>query len=186
MEALDHAATVLIQHWDINRFLIRAHAARDGCVPHDRFSADAALDADDKREMLRRLAFRMQAGKGGLAGNYVHRDDLKQEFATYLKERHDFEPILAKSVAEVMLLQFQERNFILSLYGAHLYGFVHRAFLEYFCATAFLDQFEKAQKLSFEALLADVFDAHWSDQSWHEVLRLICGSAGTAFHRARN
>ena len=38
------------------------------------------------------------------------------------------------TIATAMLRQFRERNFILSLFGGGVYGFVHRAFLEYFCA----------------------------------------------------
>ena len=74
-----------------------------------------------------------------------------------------------------MIQQFRERNFILSLYGANLYGFVHRAFLEYFCASAFVWKFEKTKELTIEQLKTDVYGKHWEDQSWHEVLRLICG-----------
>ena len=36
--------------------------------------------------------------------------------------------------AVVMIEQFRHRNFILSRFGPGLYGFVHRAFLEYCCA----------------------------------------------------
>ena len=72
----DHAASVLIQHWDVNKHL-----------------KDASIDADfigedDKKELLRRLAFRMQSGDGGLAGNYIHREQLQDEFESYLKERY--------------------------------------------------------------------------------------------------
>ena len=171
----DHAATVLIQHWDVNKYLTE-HAKRGtGVYLSTHLHPEAAIDFEDKREMLRRLAFRMQGGKGGLAGNYIHRDELQDELAVYLKDQYETNNLLAKSIAEVMLLQFRERNFILSLYGANLYGFVHRAFLEYFCATAFVNQFEKTQKLTFERLKIEVFGGHWHDQSWHEVLRLICG-----------
>lgn len=170
----DHAANVLIQHWDVNKYL--SEHARSGTAAYiSDLRPDAAIDSDDKREMLRRLAFTMQGGKGGLAGNYIHREQLHVEFAQYLKERYDFDAPLAKAIAQLMVLQFRERNFILSLYGANLYGFVHRAFLEFFSATAFLNQFEKTQKLTFEQLTKDVFGAHWQDQSWHEVLRLISG-----------
>lgn len=172
----DHAATVLIQHWDVARY-VNAHARVSDAGAHTwaDLPADSAIDAEDKREMLRRLALRLQGGKSGLFGNYVHRRELQQEFEGYLRERYDLAPLQAKSVAQLMLMQFRERNFILSLYGANLYGFVHRAFLEYFCATAFLAQFERTRALSFDALLNDVFGANWHDQSWHEVLRLICG-----------
>ncbi|MBM3129273.1 MAG: DUF4062 domain-containing protein [Chloroflexi bacterium] len=158
----DHAASVLIQHWDVNKHLKDA-----------RIDADF-IGEDDKKELLRRLAFRMQGGDGGLAGNYIHREQLQAEFEGYLRERYAQTPDRAKAIAEAMIQQFRERNFILSLYGANLYGFVHRAFLEFFCASAFVWKFEKTKELTIEQLKTDVYGKHWEDQSWHEVLRLIC------------
>ena len=159
----DHAASVLIQHWDVNKHL-----------KGERIEADF-IGEDDKKELLRRLAFRMQSGDSGLAGNYIHRDQLQAEFENYLRERYSQTPDRAKVIAQAMIQQFRERNFILSLYGANLYGFVHRAFLEYFCATAFTHKFEKTKELTIEQLKTDVYGKHWEVQSWHEVLRLICG-----------
>lgn len=159
----DHAASVLIQHWDVNKHLKGK-------------SIDAEfIGEDDKKELLRRLAYRMQSGDSGLSGNYIHRDGLQAEFEIYLIERYSQTPDRAKVIATAMIQQFRERNFILSLYGANLYGFVHRAFLEYFCAYAFVYQFEKTRELTIEQLKTEVYDKHWDDQSWHEVLRLICG-----------
>ncbi|HEU4557884.1 MAG TPA: HEAT repeat domain-containing protein, partial [Longimicrobium sp.] len=176
-----HAATVLIEHWDVNKYLSKHTGSGTGIYLNPEPSHYSAIDAEDKREMLRRLAFRMQGGKGGLAGNYIHHDELQGEFAGYLKERYDWTPHVAKTVASLMLLQFRERNFILSLYGAKLYGFVHRAFLEYFCATAFRNQFERKQVLSFNRLKSEVFGEHWRDPSWHEVLRLVSGMLDPEF-----
>lgn len=159
----DHAASVLIQHWDVNKHLKDARIVAD------------FIGEDDKKELLRRLAFRMQGGEGGLAGNYIHHDQLQAEFEDYLKTRYAQSPDRAAIIARAMIEQFRERNFILSLYGANLYGFVHRAFLEYFCASAFVYKFEKTKELTIEQLKTDVYGKHWEDQSWHEVLRLICG-----------
>ena len=159
----EHAASVLVEHWDVGKHL-KDH------------SIDAPfIEEDDKKELLRRLAFKMQAGAGGLAGNYIHRDELQTEFEGYLTERYELTPAAAKPVARAMLEQFRERNFILSLYGANIYGFVHRAFLEYFCATAFTHKFEKTRAITPDELKRDVYGAHWRERSWHEVLRLICG-----------
>jgi hypothetical protein len=159
----DHAASVLIQHWDVNKHL------KDESIEAD------FIGEDDKKELLRRLAYRMQSGDGGLAGNYIHREGLREEFESYLKERYSQKPDRAKIIAEAMIQQFRERNFILSLYGANLYGFVHRAFLEFFCASAFVWKFEKTKELDVEQLKTEVYGKHWEDQNWHEVLRLICG-----------
>ncbi|MGH3975678.1 MAG: DUF4062 domain-containing protein, partial [Pseudonocardiaceae bacterium] len=64
----DHAARVLVQHWDVNRQL------RDKRVAAD------YIGEDDKREMLRRLAWSMQTAGTETAGNFVHRDELQQSF----------------------------------------------------------------------------------------------------------
>jgi energy-coupling factor transporter ATP-binding protein EcfA2 len=164
----DHAASVLIQHWDVNKHL------------RDRNLDAAFIGEDDKKELLRRLAYKMQGGEGGLAGNYVHREQLQEEFEGYLRDRYAQPPDRAKLIAEAMIQQFRERNFILSLYGAGLYGFVHRAFLEFFCATAFTHKFEKTRELSLEDL-KDLYTAHWENRPWHEVLRLICGMLDPAY-----
>jgi HEAT repeat protein len=165
----DHAATVLVEHWDVNRHL------RDRSIHAD------FLGEEDKKELLRRIAYRMQAGVGGLAGNYLTGDALREELERYLSSRYQRDPAEAKAIANAMIAQFRERSFILSRYGAEVYGFVHRAFLEYFCAEAYVWQFEKNQKLTLEQLKQEVFARHWEDASWREVLRLIAGMVAERF-----
>jgi hypothetical protein len=165
----DHAAGVLIYHWDVERHL------------RDRSINAPFIGEEEKKELLRRLAFKMQSGEGGLAGNYIHRDDLQREFESYLRERFAQSPADAITIARAMIEQFRSRNFILSLYGANLYGFVHRAFLEFFCANAFVQKFEKTKELTLEELKQDVYGAHVEEQTWHEVLRLICGMIDEQF-----
>jgi HEAT repeat protein len=165
----DHAAGVLVEHWDVNKHL-----------------ADARIHADfigeeDKKELLRQVARRMQDGRGGLAGNYLPAEELQGEFEDYLATRYGRDPADAKVIARAMIRQFRERNFVLSTYGAGLYGFVHRAFLEYFCAAAVVRSFEKSRELTLEQLKADVFGRHWEDEAWREVLRLICGMLDERF-----
>jgi predicted NACHT family NTPase len=78
-------------------------------------------------------------------------------------------------VARLIIKQLHTRNFILCDLGGDSYGFVHRTFLEYFCAWEFVWQFKEEQTLTIEQLIHDVFGKHWQDESWHEVLRLISG-----------
>nr|MBA3243011.1 HEAT repeat domain-containing protein [Acidobacteriota bacterium] len=165
----DHAASVLTHHWDVERHLKNKNLA----APF--------IGEEEKKEMLRRLAFKMQGGEGGLSGNHIYQDDLQKEFESYLSDRFGQSPADATTIARAMIDQFRERNFILSLYGANLYGFVHRAFLEYFCATAFVNKFEKSKEITLEELKRDVYGAHYMDRSWHEVLRLICGMIDEKF-----
>ncbi|MBD0300304.1 MAG: HEAT repeat domain-containing protein, partial [Nitrososphaera sp.] len=81
----------------------------------------------------------------------------------------------ARAVARVMIKQLRERNFILCFLGADCYAFVHRTFLEYFCAWEFVWQFEKERSITIEYLKTELFGKHWQDETWHEVLLLIAG-----------
>jgi hypothetical protein len=80
-----------------------------------------------------------------------------------------------------MIEQLRTRNFILCFLGADCYAFVHRTFLEYFCAWEFVWQFKETQTLEIEELKTEVFGKHWQDESWHEVLRLIAGMLNEKF-----
>jgi hypothetical protein len=164
----DHAASVLVQHWDVKKHLAEKRLGND------------LMDEEDKKELLRRLAYAMQAGEGGLAGNYIHAEELQEVFESYLRERYSLDPAPAKITAREIIAQFRERNFILSFYGANLYGFVHRAFLEFFCADAIRVRFEKTKELPLDALKT-IFDTRWEQREWHEVLRLVCGMIGEEF-----
>ena len=42
-------------------------------------------------------------------------------------------------------------------------------------------RFEKQRTLTFEQLRDDVFGQHWQDETWHEVLRLICNMIDPGF-----
>ncbi|MCP2241900.1 DUF4062 domain-containing protein [Lentzea aerocolonigenes] len=156
----DHAARVLVQHWDIKRQLRERRVAAD------------YIDEDDKRELLRRLAWRMQTGADGSTGNYVHREDLQRLFEDYLVETYARNPADAKIVATVIIDQFQHRNFILSRFGPNLYSFVHRAFLEFFCADAVVRRFQREQSITLDDVVA-LFVERCGDTSWREVLRLL-------------
>jgi predicted NACHT family NTPase len=57
-----------------------------------------------------------------------------------------------RDVARLMIRQLRERNFILCYLGADNYAFVHRTFLEFFAAWAFVWEFKETQTLSFEEL----------------------------------
>jgi HEAT repeat protein len=159
----DYAATVLVERWDVNRHL------RDEHLPI------GFIGEDDKKELLRHISLLMQTGTAH-GGNYLTGEELRREFESYLQARFRRDPSDAASIAQAMIRQFRERNFILSRYGGELYGFVHRAFLEFFCAEAFRWQFERDRTIDLDYLKFEVFGKHWSDPSWREVLRLIAGT----------
>jgi hypothetical protein len=166
-----HAVTVLVQHWDPNKYLLASRFADD--LP--------TIVEEDKLELLRRVARRMQAAPKGLAGNHIPGADLVEEFEQYLHDRLELPTHQARPGAEQMLEQFRHRNFILSRFGAGVYGFVHRAFLEYLAADDVVRRF--AERKLNESDLLELFATRWNDPAWHEVLRHITGMLSEDFAR---
>lgn len=160
----DQASRVLLYHWDVDHKRLQ--------LPMD------AIGRREKQEMLRAIAYDMQAGESGLKGNLISADRLTQLLSTYLRDQSFSEP---REKANLLIHQLRERNFILCYRGADTYGFVHRTFLEYFCAIEIVHRFEKQRTLTFEQLRDEVFEQHWQDETWHEVLRLICGAIDPKF-----
>lgn len=163
----EKAAEVLCHHWDANRHLD---------LPDQR-----DLNAEDKKDLLRRIAMRMQASQAGLKGNFIHENDLEDEIQSFLvEEQWQTDAAEARKAARRMIDQLRKRNYILCLRGPHLYGFVHRTFLEYLTAADIVRQFSHSQTLDIKDLTR-IFDEHCRDAEWQEVLRLICGQIDERF-----
>jgi len=160
-ELYNQASRVLLYQWDVERSLVE-----------DSRLDPKTIDAKDKQEMLRRVAYEMQAAPQGLAGNIISAEDLENTLTAYLKNKDFDRP---KERAKLIINQLRTRNFILCFLGADTYGFVHRTFLEYFCASEVVERFQKTQEISLEELKTEVFGKHWDDESWQEVLCLIAG-----------
>ncbi|MEH2123212.1 HEAT repeat domain-containing protein [Nostoc sp.] len=160
-ELYNQASRVLLHQWDVERALTE-----------DKRLDPKTIDYKDKQAMLRQVAYLMQTGEKGLAGNLINENDLVKVLTDYLKTIEFDKP---RDVARVMINQLRTRNFMLCFLGADYYAFVHRTFLEYFCAWEFVWQFKETQTLTIEELKDEVFGKHWQDESWHEVLLLIAG-----------
>ncbi|MEH1770388.1 MAG: HEAT repeat domain-containing protein [Nostoc sp.] len=163
----DQASRVLLHQWDVERALME-----------DKRLDPKTIDYKDKQAMLRQVAYLMQTGEKGLAGNLINENDLVKVLTDYLKTIEFDKP---REAARVMINQLRTRNFMLCFLGADYYAFVHRTFLEYFCAWEFVWQFKETQMLTIEELKNEVFGKHWQDESWYEVLRLIAGSLESKF-----
>ncbi|MBW4630977.1 MAG: HEAT repeat domain-containing protein [Iphinoe sp. HA4291-MV1] len=160
-ELYNQASRVLLHQWDVERALVE-----------DKRLDSKTIDYKDKQAMLRQVAYHMQTSEKGLAGNLICANDLERILTGYLKT---IEVDKARVAARVMINQLRTRNFMLCFLGADYYAFVHRTFLEYFCAWEFVWQFKETQTLEIEELKTEVFGKHWWDETWHEVLRLIAG-----------
>ncbi|MEA5606367.1 NACHT domain-containing protein, partial [Nostoc sp. UHCC 0252] len=163
-ELYSQASRVLLQQWDLEKLLIQVESA--------------TIDYKDKQGMLRQVAYRMQTSEKGLAGNLINKDDLENILIDYL---YSIEVHQGQKIAQLIIEQLRERNFILCFLGADYYAFVHRTFLEYFCAWEYVWQFEKERSITIEFLKSEVFGQHWEDETWHEVLRLIAGMIDAKF-----
>jgi hypothetical protein len=160
----DQASRVLLYHWDVDHKRLN--------LPLD------AIGRREKQEMLRLIAYEMQAGEEGLKGNLISSDRLVAILTSYLRDQGFSDP---REKANMLIQQLRERNFILCYRGADTYGFMHRTFLEYFCAVEIVHRFEKQRTLTFDQLRDDIFGQHWQDETWHETLRLICGMLDISF-----
>ncbi|MBD2006241.1 MULTISPECIES: HEAT repeat domain-containing protein [Cyanophyceae] len=166
----EKASEVLLHQWDVDQKLLE----------NPRIDS-VTIDYKDKQAILRQVAYFMQAADQGLAGNLIRGDDLEKILTSFLKSREVNQP---RTVARLLIEQMRSRNFILCFLGADSYGFVHRTFLEYFCACEFVERFGKRGiegGLTLEELKTEVFSKHWQDESWHEVLRLVTGMIDTKF-----
>lgn len=161
-----HAVAVLVAHWDEHAKYLKGEQDTD------------ILDEEDRRELLRLVARQMQDGEGGIAGNHVHRDELIAVFRAYLRENFELPPKEAVVLARRMVECFRERNFILSHYGGGVYGFVHRAFLEYLAAEDIERRYTREREWTRDELVEEVFARRAEDPAWNEALLLLAGQLG--------
>ena len=162
-ELYESASKLLLLNWEIERLNL----------PPD------IIGTTEKQGMLRKVAYFLQSSPKGLSGNLIVKTELLAILVDYLKGLEGLDK--HREIADRIIRQLHERNFILCLYGAETYGFVHRTFLEFFCAAEFVDRFEKKRELSIQDLCNQVLAIHWQDPTWHEVLRLIAGRLSEKF-----
>ncbi len=160
------ASHVLLHQWDTERAL------------EDYPELRGEVDLRAKTAILRRIAYAMQTGPRGLAGNIIDGEALTKLIEEYLHDELHFE--MSRAAAAAVVRQMRERNFILCFLGADSYAFVHRTFLEYYCAADFVHRLEHEQSMTIDDLVG-LFDDHCRDGDWREVLRLICGQIDEQF-----
>jgi predicted NACHT family NTPase len=142
--------------------------------------AQAQLDGKDKLGLMKRIASTVQAGTDGAAGNLVNLIEESQLERTLSEGLQGMPGLRPARAARALIEQLRGRNFMLCFMGGGNYAFVHRTFLEYFCAEAIVDRFQVEQTLTLDALKTEIF-GHWPDETWHEVLRLVAGRLAPRF-----
>jgi GTPase SAR1 family protein/Na+-translocating ferredoxin:NAD+ oxidoreductase RnfG subunit len=172
----ERASEVLLHQWDFE--------TKDQLQDPELKKYLRKIEIRDKKDMLRAVANAMQSGEKGLAANLIYREDLEIILANYLESTGIEDKRETRDIAELVIEQLRKRNFILCSLGGNSFAFVHRTFLEYFCACEFYERFKKRGLeggMTLEELKTEVFGQHWQDSSWHEVLRLIVGMLSAEF-----
>ncbi|HEX7331636.1 MAG TPA: HEAT repeat domain-containing protein [Pyrinomonadaceae bacterium] len=167
-ELYEQCARLLLHQWKV-----------DVAFAPDPELSKASLDYKDKRGLLLHVARAMQSSERGLAGNLIDEDTLERTLASGLKGVPNLRPDRA---ARALIEQLRGRNFMLCSVGGRSYAFVHRTFLEYFCAVEIRERFQTEQSLSLDQLKTEIF-GHWADETWHEVLTLLAGMLAPKFLR---
>ncbi|MDS4031327.1 MAG: HEAT repeat domain-containing protein [Candidatus Contendobacter sp.] len=162
-ELYEECSKLLLQQWKVE----------DALRADPDLAADAlAIGLREKQDILRRLARAMQTGTNGPLGNLIATDRLETIIEDAVKSLVKGNP---RAVARALIRHLRERNFILCFAGGDSYAFVHRTFLEYFCADDLRVRFEHEKSIDADYLEIQVFGPHWPDETWHEVLCLVAG-----------
>ncbi len=163
LEFYRQATDLLLRDWDVEHKNLP-----DRCQ-------EMQLTLNQKHKIVRRVAFYLQNTKGGLAGNLIREADLQAIVADYLRTLSQPNP---EGWAEALIDSLRVRNFTLCSAGTGYYAFVHRTFLEYFCATEIYERFgkrgsESQSAISTDDLIHKIFGQRWRDDAWREVLLLL-------------
>jgi predicted NACHT family NTPase len=171
LEFYRQATDLLLRDWDVEHKNLP-----DRCQ-------EMQLTLNQKHKIVRRVAFYLQNTEGGLAGNLIREADLQAIVADYLRTLSQPNP---EGWAEALIDSLCVRNFMLCSAGTGYYAFVHRTFLEYFCATEIYERFNQRDSgsqnaISADNLIHDIFGQYWNDDAWREVLVLLASQLPIGF-----
>lgn len=163
----ERCAELLLKNWDLEKFT-ELKEKRETKDVKDK------LGPEQKMRILELVAAAMQRERTGLAGNIISEERLKQIIEKQLIELGVQQ---SWSVADDLIWMLRERNFMLAYLGNRQYAFVHRTFLEYFCARDLKYRLEKTTTISLDQL-ASIFATNWPYEEWQEVLCLLSSMIG--------
>jgi hypothetical protein len=169
----ERCADLLLKNWDLEKF----PELRDRSGLRD---IKDKLGPDQKTRILEQVAAAMQEEQTGLAANLIAEEKLKTIMERELAKLDIPQPW---SVASDLTYMLRERNFMLAYLGGDQYGFVHRTFLEYFCAREIVHRLEKTSSYDIYKL-RELYRQCWRRPEWHEIMRLVCGLIGVEYAAA--
>jgi len=163
------ASRLLLHQWDVERALT-----------NEALNPAIRIDLRDKQVLLRKAAFQMQHNEEGLTGNIIRQENLEAIFEAFFKSR---QPQEATVLARTLIDNLQTRNFILCDMGGSYFGFIHKTFLEFFCAWEISKKFNKRDSSNGMSLdqLSELFLNHFDNPPWKEILCLVSGMVEPEF-----
>ncbi len=154
-ELLDRAAELLLERWDLARGLPRSI----------RFSLAI------KRRFLAGLAWHMALDVPGGFGNILDQEHLLRFTEKFCQETFPGDEDSATTTARDLIRVLRSRNTIFGAIGGNAFGFLHKAFFEFFLAEAIFKQIQACD----DEQLGVFFAAGWHGSPWRETLLLLCG-----------
>ena len=163
----ERASEILLYKWEADKYL----PIDEKQDPEVRAYLQDQSTYKDKIAMLRLVAHRIQHdGKNINNTLVIDENDLEDILTEYLETRVSNK---ARIIARAFIKDITERSFILCFLGDGKYGFIHKTFLEYFCASHIVYLFEKKRTITIEIIQQNYFVARYQDETWHEILVLI-------------
>jgi hypothetical protein len=160
------ATGVLLEDWDVKRKLIRRETILS-------LPPEVRMGKDQKAKLLQRVAtYMLEHGERGRELNAIAYKPLMHILAKFLQTEYEQSHGKASDLAREILNHLRERTYVLAEVGEHIYGFVHRTFMEYFAASRILADFNSKES-DYHWLTREIFGRHWSRDEWEEVLLLL-------------
>lgn len=156
---LERATELMLSQWETNKNLPAGSAIQ--------------FDPADKRRYLAELAWHMLTELPEGPGNVIEAEDLERFTTTFCERHFQASPLPAAANARALIQHLRERNYILGLLGGTQFGFLHKAFFEYLAAEEAAHRFRSQQWRLVD--LKGLFIDHWREDTWTEILILICG-----------
>ncbi len=156
---LERATELMLSQWETNKNLPAGSAIQ--------------FDPADKRRYLAELAWHMLTELPEGPGNVIEAEDLERFTITFCERHFQASPLPAAANARALIQHLRERNYILGLLGGTQFGFLHKAFFEYLAAEEAAHRFRSQQWRLAD--LQRLFVDHWREDTWTEILILICG-----------
>lgn len=156
---LERATELMLSQWETNKNLPAGSAIQ--------------FDPADKRRYLAELAWHMLTELPEGPGNVIEAEDLERFTTTFCERHFQASPLPAAANARALIQHLRERNYILGLLGGTQFGFLHKAFFEYLAAEEAAHRFRSQQWRLAD--LQRLFVDHWREDTWTEILILICG-----------